>query len=239
VKKRVLVVEDDLSLGRVLRDNLAFDGFEVEWITDGGAAVGTVREFAPDLVLLDVSLPGSDGFELCGVLRQDGRTPIIFLTARTQKTDKMNGFALGADDYVTKPFDSAELSARIHALRRRTSSNETLTEYHFANIRVNFVTGAAYKNGVPLNLSVKELRLLRFLIARRHSVVSREELLHHVWGYRAHDTRTIDVHVAAVRRKLEDDPQHPHFILTERGKGYRFQDAKCKELLTEHSETLL
>jgi DNA-binding response OmpR family regulator len=219
VKKRVLVVEDDLSLGRILRDNLAFDGFEVEWITDGGAAVGSMREFAPDLVLLDVSLPGTDGFELCGVLRQEGRTPIIFLTARTQKTDKMTGFALGADDYVTKPFDLEELLARVHAVLRRARAGAPSTV--LGSVTVDFQALEAYRDEAPLHLTHREFQILQYLLERAGRVVLRTELLRAIWGYLdVPNTRSVDHAIARLRKKIEGDAHHPQFIHTVHGDGY-------------------
>jgi DNA-binding response OmpR family regulator len=148
----------------------------------------------------------------------------MIVSAEATPEDKVRGLYSGADDYITKPFDVTEVLARLYALIRRTLSPETraLSESRFGDVHINFLTGAAFKRGVPPNLSATDLRLLRFLVARQRSVVSRQELLRDVWGYRAHDTRTVDMHIAAVRRKVEDSPRTPRFILTERGKGYRF-----------------
>jgi DNA-binding response OmpR family regulator len=219
VKKRVLVVEDDLSLGRVLRDNLVYEGFDVQWIADGGDAVAGVREFAPDLVVLDVSLPGADGFELCGVLRQDGRTPIIFLTARAQKTDKMAGFALGADDYVTKPFDLEELLARIHAVLRRVRSAPASTV--LGSVTIDFQGLEAYRGETRLHLTHREFQLLQYLLERAGRVVLRTELLRAIWGYLdVPTTRSVDHAIARLRKKIEGDARHPQFIHTVHGDGY-------------------
>lgn len=219
MKKRVLVIEDDLSLGRVLRDNLAFEGFDVEWITDGGDAVGRSRAFDPDLVLLDVSLPGTSGFDLCDVLRHDGRIPVIFLTARGQKADKMKGFALGADDYVTKPFDLEELLARIHAVLRRARA--AVPELVLGSVKVDFKAHEAHREGESLRLTHREFQLLQYLLERSGRVVLRSELLRAIWGYiDTPDTRSVDHAIARLRKKIEADPHRPQFIHTVHGDGY-------------------
>jgi two-component system alkaline phosphatase synthesis response regulator PhoP len=181
-----------------------------------------------DLALLDIGLPGKDGFTVCDELRRQGRhLPILLLTARTAPDDKVRGLRMGADDYVTKPFHVPELLARIQALLRRTQSHTPaiLVEYRFADIFVDFYRGRATKNGRSIELTTKELVLLRYLIARRGAIVSREELLAEVWGYNSTNTRTVDVHVATLRQKLEDNPHAPRYVVTARGEGYQFQNA--------------
>jgi DNA-binding response OmpR family regulator len=219
MRKRVLVVEDDLSLGRVLRDNLAFEGFDVDWLTDGDEAVSRARTLAPDLVVLDVSLRGSNGFDICSVLRQDGRMPVIFLTARTQKADKMRGFSLGADDYVTKPFDLEELLARIHAVLRRARA--AAQELVLGPVTVNFESHEAFRGDVPLHLTHREFQLLHYLLERSGRVVLRSELLREIWGYLdVPNTRSVDHAIARLRKKIEGDTHHPQFIHTVHGDGY-------------------
>ena len=218
--KRVLIVEDDGALSRVLCDNLVFEGFEVRCVADGDAAPGAAKEFAPDLVILDVMLPGRDGFELVGTLREGGRTPIIMLTARSQKADKLKGLNLGADDYVTKPFDLEELLARVQAVLRRGSPGvERLT---LGDVVVDFVARQATRLGRDLRLTHREFELLQYLAERQGRVVSRAELLREVWGYPdLPNTRSVDHAVARLRRKIEPHRGAPRFIHTVHGDGYQ------------------
>ncbi len=223
---RILLVEDEPGLVLTLSDLLADEGHEVESATDGvsGLARATAETF--DLVILDVMLPGKNGFEVCRELRQRGRDcAILMLTAKTQLTDRVVGLKLGADDYLTKPFEPPELLARIEALLRRVH-REKLTpvvRFQFGNVEVDFEKGDVRKQGAPVNLAGKELHLLRYLVDHRGKVVSREELLEAVWEYQPGvSSRTIDVHVAWLRQKLEDSPQNPRHIHTVRGVGYRF-----------------
>jgi DNA-binding response OmpR family regulator len=223
---RILVVEDDPNLVSVLTCSLTAEGFEVEDTPDGSDAIARVTREAFDLVLLDVILPVRNGLEICRELRARGnRTPIVMLTGRCGVEDKVAGLGMGADDYVVKPFEISELIARIRALLRRWRDQRlALSDYRFGDIQVNFVNGSVTRNGASVGLSTKELHLLRYLIARRGAVVSRQELLHNVWGYRGAVTRTLDMHIAALRQKLEDVPHEPRFILTMRGQGYSFRD---------------
>jgi len=216
---RVLVVEDDASLSRVLRDNLTFEGFEVACVADGHRAVDAARTFAPDLIILDVMLPGRSGFELCGLLRQGGKTPIIMLTARSQKADKLRGLALGADDYVTKPFDVDELLARAHAVLRRTRPE--VTRVTLGRVTVDLQQMSAREGQTDLHLTHREFELLRYLLERPGRVVSRHELLKEVWGYPAAPaTRSVDHAIARLRKKIEPDPGNPRFLHTVHGDGY-------------------
>jgi DNA-binding response OmpR family regulator len=219
MKKRILVVEDDRSLARVLRDNLVFEGFDVECVADGNAAVNAARALVPDLVILDVMLPGRDGFELCGLLRQGGATPIIMLTARSQKADKLRGLQLGADDYVTKPFDVEELMARVHAVLRR--AKPPLDQITLGTVTVDLRQMTVRRGRDELHLTHRELELLRYLVERHGRVVSRHELLREVWGYPdAPMTRSVDNAIARLRKKIEPDPAHPRFVHTVHGDGY-------------------
>jgi DNA-binding response OmpR family regulator len=219
MKQRILIVEDDAGLARVLRDNLEFEGFDVANVTDGNLAVRRAQEFVPDLILLDVALPGKNGFELCGLLRATHHASIIILTARGQKDDKLRGLSLGADDYVTKPFDLEELLARIHAvLRRARTKIQCLT---LERVTIDFQTLQAWEDGRRLELTHREFELLRYLAERQEIVVSRDELLRRVWGYsETPDTRAVDYAVVRLRRKIEPDARHPRFIRTVHGDGY-------------------
>jgi DNA-binding response OmpR family regulator len=219
-KKRILIVEDDRNLARVLSDNLAFEGFHVNWVAEADAALAAIRSTPPDLILLDVMLPGRDGFELCPRLRQGGRTPIIMLTARTQKADKLKGLDLGADDYITKPFDLDELMARIRAVLRRRG-RASVDQLMLGRVVVDFRTLRAHRESRDLHLTHREFELLRYLAERPDRVVHRDELLREVWGYLAEPTtRSVDLAVARLRKKIEDDPHRPRYIVTVHGDGY-------------------
>jgi DNA-binding response OmpR family regulator len=219
MNKRILVVEDDLALARVLSDNLHFSGFDVASVHDGNEALARVRSFAPDLVLLDVTMPGQDGFSLCGLIRQNGRTPVIMLTARDQKSDKLKGLELGADDYVTKPFDFEELQARIRAVLRR--ARQMIVRISLGQTLVDFNTFKATRGRRDLRLSRREFDLLSYLAEREGCVVPRSELLREVWGFPEEpSTRAVDYAIRRLRRKIELDPHHPQYIHTVHGDGY-------------------
>jgi len=219
MKTRILVVEDDAALARVLRDNLSFEGFQVHWAPDARLAIEASKEFTPDLVVLDVMLPDGDGFELCRYLQQGGRTPVIMLSARSQKADKLRGLALGADDYVTKPFDLEELLARIKVvLRRARPAVEHLT---LGAVTVDFQALRATDGQREIHLSYREFDVLRYLAERQGHVVSRNELLSQIWSYADMPiTRSVDHAIARLRKKIEPDPRHPRFIHTVHGDGY-------------------
>ena len=197
--KRILVVEDDAALARVLRDNLTFDGFDVQCVTESSTALQVVREFAPDLVVLDVMLPGMSGFELCGLLRQRGRTPIIILTARGQKADKLRGLNLGADDYITKPFDLEEFLARVRAVLRR--ARPAVEQLMLGGVTIDFRARNASHSGRTIHLTHREFELLAYLAERQERVVRRAELLREVWGYPdTPSTRSVDHAIARLRK---------------------------------------
>src|SRR5262245_18219002 len=181
MKTRILVVEDDSALARVLSDNLAFEGYDVAWAASGTSAVDKVRAFAPDLIVLDIMLPGKSGFELFGLLGQGGRIPIVVLTARSQRTDKLKGLYLGADDYVTKPFDLEELLARIQAVLRR--SRPAVEGVVLGDVSIDFRAMVARQGSRVVHLTHREFELLRYLAQRQEHVVHRDELLRAVWGY--------------------------------------------------------
>jgi len=217
--KRVLVVEDDPTLAMVLRDNLVMEGFDVTVATDGREAIDKARACAPHLVLLDVMLPGRDGFEILGLLRHGGDIPVIMLTALGQRSDKLRGLALGADDYVTKPFDLEELIARVHAVLRRASPE--VTSIVLGDVTIDFGTMTARRGSARLLLARRQIELLRYLAQRQGKVVYRDELLREVWGYPdLPSTRSVDNAVLRLRKRLEPDPRHPHYLHTVHGDGY-------------------
>ncbi|MGI9064986.1 MAG: response regulator transcription factor [Pyrinomonadaceae bacterium] len=224
--KRILLVEDEPGLVMTLTDRLTSEGFGVESAQDAETGLARSANEPFDLIILDVMLPGGSGFDVCRDLRQLGiKTPIIMLTARGQVIDKVLGLKIGADDYVTKPFEMMELLARVEVQLRRVSSGviASLETYQFADIRVDFRRAEAYRGEEVVELSAKEFKLLRYLIEHRGAALSREELLNEVWGYDAAvSTRTVDVHVAWLRQKLEANQRHPQFILTIHGLGYKF-----------------
>jgi two-component system alkaline phosphatase synthesis response regulator PhoP len=223
---RVLLVEDEPGLQLTLADRLSAEGYAVDIASDGLDALSQVKSHAYDTILLDVMLPGLDGFEVARSLRSQGvSTPILMLTARAQVTDRVTGLSLGADDYLTKPFDVRELLARIEALRRRVPrpSLPTAEHFQFGDVRVDLRRVELTRGGAPLDLSAKEFQLLRYFIENRGATLSRETLLQDVWGYTSSSsTRTIDVHVAWLRQKLEPNPRVPQFIVTVHGLGYKF-----------------
>jgi two-component system, OmpR family, alkaline phosphatase synthesis response regulator PhoP len=223
---RVLLVEDEPGLQLTLSDRLVAEGYLVETAGDGDTAIRRGGGEPFDLIVLDVMLPGRDGFEVARSLRQQGvMTPILMLTARSQVVDRVVGLKLGADDYLTKPFDTMELLARLEALLRRApaSSGVALERYQFGEVTVDVRKAEVTKGGDPLELSAKEFQLLRYFIENRGTTLSREKLLQDVWGYTAMpSTRTVDVHVAWLRQKLEPNSRVPQFILTVHGMGYNF-----------------
>ncbi len=226
---RILLVEDNEDLAFGLRATLEFEGYEVHVVGDGREACDRLAELEPSLVLLDLMLPGMDGYEVLSRLRNAGsRTPVLILTARGEEADVLTGFDRGADDYVTKPFSTAELLARVRALLRRAGGAnglERLPVERFGDIEVNPASGSVIRDGEPVTLTPKEFDLLVALLRRKGAVASRTELLGEVWEYANPDveTRTVDVHVAELRRKLEVDPASPRHIVTVRKKGYRLQ----------------
>jgi DNA-binding response OmpR family regulator len=218
-KKRILLVEDDRHLSRVLADNLTFCGFEVERVADGNAALTVHRAFVPDLVLLDIMLPGRSGFDLCGSIREGGRTPIIILTARDQQRDKVQGLTLGADDYITKPFDFDELLARILAVLRRARLTVRLIKLGDVVVDLGALTAAAGRRDI--HLTRREYDLLSYLAERQGAVVYRRELLREVWGYAdGAATRAVDYAVRRLRKKIEPNPHKPRYIHAVHGDGY-------------------
>ncbi len=223
--KRILVVEDDPDLLLGLKDNLELEGYEVTTAIDGNAAVASAMQLRPDAIVLDLMLPGISGFEVCRVLRtRQVNVPVIMLSARGQDTDKLRGLQLGADDYVTKPFSIVELLARLAALLRRAGGPATvLEECRFGAVEVNFRLMRARKGRRTVPMSGLEFEVLRYLVQRRGETVSRDQLLHDVWGYHESAvTRSVDNLIARLRHKLELHPDRPQHLLTIHGVGYRF-----------------
>jgi two-component system, OmpR family, alkaline phosphatase synthesis response regulator PhoP len=225
----ILLVDDDESLAMLLGNRLRREGYDVRSCGDLAHARELLANHVFDVILLDVMLPDGSGFDFCAALRdRNVRTPILMLTARGEVTDRVTGLRMGADDYLPKPFDVAELLARVEALRRRAAHNgrAEASVFTFGAISVNFDRQTISRNGEPVELSRREFQMLSHLIRNRGRVVLRDELLHAVWGYRSLPyTRTVDVHMWQLRRKLEQDPQEPRFLLTVRGTGYLFQEA--------------
>jgi two-component system alkaline phosphatase synthesis response regulator PhoP len=226
----ILLIEDDPGLSMALTDLLTVEGYHIDTASDGldglERASGSGRF---DLIVLDIMLPGKSGFDVCRDLRQRGiNTPILMLTARGQVIDKVLGLKLGADDYLTKPFEPLELLARLEAILRRrqtaAASAETLAEtYSFNSVRVDFRSTEVRRADKPVELSAREFQLLRYFIEHSGATLSRQQLLREVWGYEtAILTRTVDVHVGLLRQKLEDDAKNPRHFLTIRGHGYKF-----------------
>jgi DNA-binding response OmpR family regulator len=225
---RVLIVEDNHDLAFGLRNNLEIEGYAVEVAADGPSGLAAARRAQPDLVVLDLMLPGMDGYRVLRQLREDGLgMPVLILTARGEETDKVLGFRLGADDYVTKPFGVLELLARVEALLRRSrppSPAAGRTVQRFGEVEVEVSTRSVRRDGRPVALTPMEFDLLVALLRREGAVASRLELLSEVWGH-ASDvlTRTVDTHIGELRRKLERDPSTPRHILTVRKAGYRLE----------------
>ncbi|NWF85501.1 MAG: response regulator transcription factor [Bryobacteraceae bacterium] len=224
--KRILLIEDEPGLVLTLTDRLEGEGYEVESRTDGESGVERALAGGVDLILLDIGLPKKSGFEVCRRVREAGsQAPILMLTARGQIVDKVVGLKTGADDYVTKPFDMMELLARIEALLRRASAPAAAMQetVKFGDIEVDTRKAQVRRGGEPVPMSMREYELLKYLVAHRGRVVSRDELLREVWGYEPSvASRTVDTHVGWLRQKLESDAAEPQWIVTVRGVGYRF-----------------
>jgi two-component system alkaline phosphatase synthesis response regulator PhoP len=224
---RILLVEDESSIAAGISDDLQFEGYAVDVVTDGAAASTRGREGQYDLILLDVMLPQKDGFTVCRELRSAGiRTPVIMLTARGQEADKVLGLELGADDYITKPFSRRELQSRVKAALRRGSMTapEPADVYEFGGLRLDFPRCEAWKAGTRIDVTALELKLLRTLIASGGRVLTIDQLSEAVWGKDVFITnRVVYTHMNNLRKKIEADPQRPRHILTVRGIGYRFE----------------
>jgi DNA-binding response OmpR family regulator len=222
---KILIIEDEESILMPLEDNLKLEGYEVSSAKDGLQGLAMAAGQPYDLIVLDIMLPKMDGFEVCKRLRQDRvMTPILMLTAKSQEVDKVLGLELGADDYVTKPFSSRELLARIKAILRRVSEPlRGVDFFRFGDSELDFVKYEAKKGGRPVPLTALEFSLLHYLVQNKGRVVHRNEILDSVWGKDVYvDARTVDKHISLLRKKFEDDPQEPKFILGVRGIGYKF-----------------
>lgn len=223
---KILLVEDEPGLVLTLTDRLVSEGYTVESAGDGETALEMADKESFDLIILDVMLPGKNGFDVCRDLRQNSvETPVLMLTARSQVVDKVVGLKLGADDYLTKPFEMMELLARVEALMRRAPDRKVASpeSYRFGDIRVDFRRAEVTRVDESVELSALEFKLLKYFIENRGATISRDELLDKVWGYDAMPySRTVDVHVSWLRQKLEPNPAHPQYILTVHRQGYKF-----------------
>lgn len=227
---RILIVDDEPSIVMAVRDELDFEGFEVYSATDGLEAIKRARELRPDVLLLDLMLPGLNGFEICRRLRSEmPEMWIIMLTVRGQEVDRVMGLELGADDYVTKPFSLRELVARVKVGLRRQAGRRASPSHRLGNIEIDLLSHHVVKNGTGLSLTRKEFEILELFLTRPGEVITRDEFLNKLWGEDVYVThRVIDTHMAALRKKLEDDPNNPKHILSVRGVGYRL-DANSSE----------
>jgi DNA-binding response OmpR family regulator len=233
--EKILIVEDEISLQETLAYNLRKQGYEVVISGDGPSALEEVRNSKPDLILLDIMLPGMDGFEVCRKLRSEVSTPVLMLTARDDEIDRVVGLEVGADDYLTKPFSMRELIARVKAMLRRVkiirdeinlmnSGTDQRSFFEFDKIKIDLGRRELRVDNKIVNLKPKEFELLIYLIRHKNQVLSRDQILESVWGWEyIGDSRTVDVHVRWLREKIEEDPSNPKRIITARGAGYRFE----------------
>ncbi len=221
---RILIVDDEPEIVRGLEDNFRFEGYETRASTNGREGLRMATTEAPDLILLDIMMPDLSGWDVCRELRRKGiDVPVIMLTARGEEVDRVLGLELGADDYVTKPFSLRELLARVRAVLRRPGPRQKSEALAFGDVRVERRARRVFKAGREVTMTRTEFDLLAYLVEHRGEVVTRERLLDEVWGYeRFPTTRTVDTHVLRLRRKLEDDPDHPAWIVTVHAQGYRF-----------------
>ncbi|WP_035290774.1 response regulator transcription factor [Clostridium sp. KNHs214] len=226
MEEKILVVDDEEHIRELIKFNLEKNGYKVGCAVDGNEALQYVKRHIPKLILLDVMLPGIDGYDVCKKIRGDKNTaniPIIMITAKGEEIDKILGLELGADDYITKPFSVRELIARVKAMLRRVNLKEDEKVYYFGNISVDFQKHLVLKNGCEIDLTLKEFELLQILIENEGKVMTREILLDKIWGYEyIGETRTVDVHIRHLRKKVEEDDKSPKYIQTIRGIGYRF-----------------
>lgn len=222
---KVLIVEDDQAMAVALRDGFEYEGYTVQVARDGADGLKVASEKDLDLIVLDVMLPRMSGLDVCKNLRSAGKsTPIIMLTARGQEIDKVLGLKIGADDYVTKPFSFMELMARVEAIMRRTHRQADISDdFHFGDFQVSFKKFEVTRDGEPVEMSPREFNILKYFIEHRGEVVTRDQLLDAVWGYGSFPlTRTVDMHIAKLRHKIEDVPGDPKHIITVHRVGYKF-----------------
>lgn len=222
---RILIIEDEPEMQRGLRDNLEFEGYDVQVIGEGKKGLETIRSAKFDLILLDVMLPGISGFDICKTARTEGvATPIIMLTAKGEEVDKVLGLEFGADDYITKPFSLRELLARVKAVLRRTptATKAAVTQVTIGLLEIDFETYTALKKGKPVTMTSKDFDILRYLWNHQQQVISRDDLLKHVWGYdESISSRTVDNFIVKLRKNIEKDPAKPKHIITIHGTGYK------------------
>lgn len=223
-KTQIAIIDDDDSVRKSVVLNFTSEGYAVLEAKDGVEGIKLVEEKKPDVIILDIKMPKKDGFQVCKELRNKGiSTPLILLTARSEEVDKVLGLELGADDYLAKPFGMLELVARVKALLRRNRGTQDLEKIEFSGIKIDFKAYKAERNSLPIDLSAREYRLLKCLIAKKGNVVTRDELLDEVWGYNTYPTtRTVDNHIARLRQKIETKKTSPEHILTVHGVGYKF-----------------
>jgi DNA-binding response OmpR family regulator len=224
--KKILIVDDEPTLVATLKYNLERENFRVITATDGEEAIAAARGSGPDLVILDLMLPGLSGLDVCRIIRKEASVPILMLTAKGTELDKVLGLEIGADDYVTKPFAMQELLARVRALLRRSEQSPppVAGSIESDGLRIDVSRREVFRNGEAIRLKPKEFELLLFFLRNKGRALTREELLDQIWGYEfAGDTRTVDVHVRWLRQKIETDPAHPQRLVTVRGTGYRFE----------------
>jgi DNA-binding response OmpR family regulator len=222
---KILIVEDQKDMVTGLVFNLEAQGHKVSAAYDGEAGLSSAEREKPDLIVLDIMLPKKDGFEVCRELRRKGHdVPILMLTARREEADKVLGLEIGADDYLTKPFGLSEFLARVKALLRRGPGKDVQAETcRFGTVEIDFKNYRAIKDGAPVDLTQREFEMMRLFVKNRDKVISRNRFLNEIWGYdRFPTTRTVDAHIAGLRQKLETDPEHPRFIVTAHGFGYKF-----------------
>jgi len=229
-EQRLLIIEDEENLLAALKYNLEREGYSVSTAVDGEQGLETARQAKPDLVILDIMLPKLDGFEVCRILRRESDIPILMLTAKGEEVDRVVGLELGADDFVTKPFSTRELVARVRALLRRSRTAAASTPEHgdevlrAGDLEINLASHTASLHGAPLDLKPREFDLLALLVANKGRAFTRNQILERLWGHDfIGDTRTVDVHVRWLREKIESDPGIPERIITIRGVGYRFE----------------
>ncbi|QCX32566.1 response regulator transcription factor [Caloramator sp. E03] len=226
--EKILIIDDESNIVELIKYNLEMNGYKILYAFDGNEGLKIAKDEKPDLILLDVMLPGIDGFEMCKLIKKDKeieQIPIIMLTAKGEEFDKILGLELGADDYITKPFSVRELLARIKAILRRNKKEESTKVLKFDNLVIDFDKHEVLKSGNKVDLTLKEFELLKILILNKGKVLTRDFLLDKIWGYEYYgETRTVDVHVRHLRQKIEDDDKNPRYIETIRGIGYKFKE---------------
>lgn len=226
--EKIMIVDDEHHIAELLKYNLEANGYKVLYSLNGLEAINIIYEKRPDLILLDVMLPGMDGFDVCKEIKRNKETesiPVIMLTAKGDEFDKILGLELGADDYITKPFSVRELLARIKVVFRRNIKENIQNILSFDNLVIDMDKHEVLKNGIIIDLTLKEFELLKLLVSNKGKVLTRDFLLDKIWGYEYYgETRTVDVHVRHLRQKIEDDDKNPRYIETVRGIGYKFKD---------------